>query len=190
MAQAITTEMGAPITMSRDAQAQSGIGHLEAFIDAFAALDEEETLPNGDIQSREPIGVCGLITPWNWPINQIVLKVIPALASGSTCVLKPSEHTLSAQLYAEMIEEAGFPPGVFNLVYGDGPTVGAALSRHSDVAMMSLHRLHTRRCCGQPGCQRWCQTCCAGAGRKVTEFDFCGCGSSSAGKRKRGRMLL
>lgn len=139
MAQAITTEMGAPITMSRDAQAQSGIGHLEAFIKAFSALNEEETLPNGDIQSREPIGVCGLITPWNWPINQIVLKVIPALASGSTCVLKPSEHTpLSAQLYAEMIDEAGFPPGVFNLVFGDGPTVGAALSRHSDVAMMSF----------------------------------------------------
>ncbi|MFX0545114.1 aldehyde dehydrogenase family protein [Roseovarius sp. S1116L3] len=139
LAEAITTEMGAPITMSREVQAESGIGHLEAFIDALEALKEEETLPNGDILSREPIGVCGLITPWNWPINQIALKVIPALATGSTCILKPSEHTpLSAQLFAEMVDEAGFPAGVFNLVQGDGPTVGAALSRHPDVAMMSF----------------------------------------------------
>jgi aldehyde dehydrogenase (NAD+) len=139
LAQAITTEMGAPITMSRDVQAWSGLGHLEAFIETLEAHHDEETLPSGDIVSHEPIGVCGLITPWNWPINQIALKVVPALATGCTCVLKPSEHTpLSARLWAEMIHEAGFPPGVFNLVYGDGPTVGAALSRHPDVAMMSF----------------------------------------------------
>ncbi|WP_022706271.1 aldehyde dehydrogenase family protein [Paracoccus zeaxanthinifaciens] len=139
LAHAITTEMGAPITMSRDVQADSGLGHLNAFIAALQALDEEETLPNGDILSREPIGVCGLITPWNWPINQIALKVVPALATGSTCVLKPSEHTpLSAQIYAEIVEEAGYPAGVFNLVHGDGPTVGAAMSRHPDIAMMSF----------------------------------------------------
>ncbi|TQM92661.1 aldehyde dehydrogenase family protein [Roseinatronobacter monicus] len=139
MAQAITAEMGAPITLSREQQAASGTGHLRAFLDAFDAMDEEETLPNGDIISYEPIGVCGLITPWNWPINQIALKVIPALATGNTCVLKPSEHTpLSARLYAEMIHEAGFPKGVFNLVFGDGPTVGSALSKHPDVAMMSF----------------------------------------------------
>jgi aldehyde dehydrogenase (NAD+) len=139
LAAAITIEMGAPATMSRDAQADAGLGHLEAFITALEAHDEEEILPNGDIVSREPIGVCGLITPWNWPINQIALKVIPALATGSTCVLKPSEHTpLSAQIYAELIHEAGYPAGVFNLVYGDGPSVGAALSRHPDVAMMSF----------------------------------------------------
>ncbi len=139
LARAITTEMGAPATMSREVQADAGIGHLEAFIDALDSLAEEETLPNGDILSREPIGVCGLITPWNWPINQIALKVIPALAAGATCVLKPSEHTpLSAQVYAEIVDEAGYPAGVFNLVQGDGPTVGAALSRHPDVAMMSF----------------------------------------------------
>ena len=139
MAQAITTEMGAPITLSRTQQAASGTGHLRAFLQAFDAMAEEETLPNGDILSHEPIGVCGLITPWNWPVNQIALKVVPALAAGNTCVLKPSEHTpLSAQLYAEMIHDAGFPAGVFNLVFGDGPTVGAAMSRHPDVAMMSF----------------------------------------------------
>ncbi|MBB5516747.1 aldehyde dehydrogenase (NAD+) [Rubricella aquisinus] len=139
MAQAITAEMGAPITLSREQQAASGTGHLRAFLAAFDAMEEEKVLPNGDILTYEPIGVCGLITPWNWPVNQISLKVIPALAAGNTCVLKPSEHTpLSARLYAEMIHEAGFPPGVFNLVYGDGPEVGAALSRHPDIAMMSF----------------------------------------------------
>ncbi|MDA9207753.1 aldehyde dehydrogenase family protein [Octadecabacter sp.] len=139
MAQAITAEMGAPITLSREQQAASGTGHLEAFLDAFDAMDEENVLPNGDILSHEPIGVCGLITPWNWPVNQISLKVIPALAAGNTCVLKPSEHTpLSAKIYAEMIHEAGFPAGVFNLVYGDGPSVGSAMSTHPDVSMMSF----------------------------------------------------
>ncbi|WP_417807064.1 aldehyde dehydrogenase family protein [Thioclava sp.] len=139
LAHAITAEMGAPATMAREVQADAGIGHLEGFIAALEALEEEETLTNGDILSREPIGVCGLITPWNWPINQIALKVVPALATGATCVLKPSEHTpLSAQIYAEIVHEAGYPAGVFNLVQGDGPTVGAALSRHPDVAMMSF----------------------------------------------------
>jgi aldehyde dehydrogenase (NAD+) len=139
MARAITAEMGAPITLSREQQAASGTGHLRAFLEAFDAMDEEQVLSNGDILSHEPIGVCGLITPWNWPINQIALKVIPALAAGNTCVLKPSEHTpLSAQIYAQMIHEAGFPAGVFNLVFGGGPEVGAALSRHPDVAMMSF----------------------------------------------------
>ncbi len=96
-------------------------------------------LQNGDVLLREPIGVCGLITPWNWPINQIALKVVPALATGSTCVLKPSEFTpLNAMLYAEMIDEAGFPAGVFNLVNGDGINAGAALSKHRDVDMMSF----------------------------------------------------
>jgi len=139
LAWAITTEMGAPISMSRASQADCGIGHLEGFIAALNAQDDREILPNGDILTREPIGVCGLITPWNWPINQIALKVIPALATGSTCVLKPSEYTpLSANVYAEIIHEAGFPAGVFNLVHGDGPTVGASLSRHPDVSMMSF----------------------------------------------------
>ncbi|SIQ78312.1 aldehyde dehydrogenase (NAD+) [Rhizobium sp. RU20A] len=139
MAQTITLELGAPITMSTDQQAHVGIGHLEGFIDALKRMKMRETLPNGDIVLREPIGVCGLITPWNWPINQIALKVVPALATGSTCILKPSEFTpLNALLYAEMIHEAGFPAGTFNLVNGDGVHVGAALSKHIDVDMMSF----------------------------------------------------
>ncbi|SNS85406.1 aldehyde dehydrogenase family protein [Tropicimonas sediminicola] len=139
LARAMTAEMGAPATMSREVQAESGIGHLEAFIAALEAQEEELTLDNGDILTREPIGVVGMITPWNWPINQIALKVIPALATGCTCVLKPSEHTpLSADIYAEIVHEAGYPAGVFNLVHGDGPTVGAAIARHPDVAMVSF----------------------------------------------------
>ena len=139
LAQAITTEMGAPITMSREAQADAGVGHLEGFIDALKNSKDREVLSSGDTILREPIGVCGLITPWNWPINQIALKVIPALAAGSTCVLKPSEYTpLSATLYAEMLHDAGFPKGAFNLLHGDGPTVGSAMSRHPDIQMMSF----------------------------------------------------
>ncbi|MCU9850258.1 aldehyde dehydrogenase family protein [Defluviimonas sp. WL0024] len=139
LAQAMTAEMGAPITMSRAAQAEAAVGHLGAVLDALRAQEARVSLPNGDVLVREPIGVCGLITPWNWPINQIALKVLPALAAGCTCVLKPSEHTpLSAAVYAQMIHDAGFPAGVFNLVHGDGPTVGAALSRHPDVDMISF----------------------------------------------------
>jgi aldehyde dehydrogenase (NAD+) len=139
MAQAITTEMGAPITMSREMQAACGIDIIKDFIEALERQPEEEELPNFDILIREPIGVCGLITPWNWPINQIVLKVASVLAVGSTCVLKPSEYTpLSAALFAEFVHEAGYPDGAFNLVFGDGPNVGAAISRHPDIAAMSF----------------------------------------------------
>ncbi|MBP1861336.1 aldehyde dehydrogenase family protein [Rhizobium herbae] len=139
MAQTITLELGAPLTMSREQQADVGVGHLQGFIDALKRLHMREVLPNGDVMLREPIGVCGLITPWNWPINQIALKVVPALATGSTCILKPSEFTpLNAMLYAEMVHEAGFPAGTFNLVNGDGLNAGAALSKHKDVDMMSF----------------------------------------------------
>ncbi|MDG1457528.1 MAG: aldehyde dehydrogenase family protein [Pseudoprimorskyibacter sp.] len=139
LAQAMRMEMGAPITMARDAQADAAIGHLQGFIDALETMTERTVLPNGDVLLREPIGVCGLITPWNWPMNQIALKVIPALATGCTCVLKPSEHTpISAMIYAEIIHKAGYPAGVFNLVQGDGITVGAAMSRHPDIQMMSF----------------------------------------------------
>lgn len=139
MAETITAELGAPRTMSREQQADVGVGHLKGYIDALKKLKMREALPNGDTLVREPIGVCGLITPWNWPVNQIALKVVPALATGCTCVLKPSEFTpLNAILYAEMIDEAGFPPGVFNLVNGDGIHAGAALSRHKDVDMISF----------------------------------------------------
>lgn len=139
LAQAMRLEMGAPISMARSDQADAAVGHLQGFIDALEKLEEQITLASGDVLVREPIGVCGLITPWNWPMNQIVLKVAPALATGSCCILKPSEHTpISAMIYAEIIDEAGYPPGVFNLVNGDGPTVGAALSRHADIQMMSF----------------------------------------------------
>jgi aldehyde dehydrogenase (NAD+) len=139
LAQAMRMEMGAPISMARDAQADAAVGHLQGFIDALETLEERTTLANGDVLMLEPIGVCGLITPWNWPMNQIALKVVPALATGCTCVLKPSEHTpVSAMVYAEIIHEAGYPAGVFNLVNGDGINVGSALSRHPDVQMMSF----------------------------------------------------
>ncbi|MBC8240038.1 MAG: aldehyde dehydrogenase family protein [Alphaproteobacteria bacterium] len=139
LAQAMRMEMGAPISMARDAQADAAVGHLQGFIDALETLEERTTLANGDVLMREPIGVCGLVTPWNWPMNQIALKVIPALATGCTCVLKPSEHTpVSAMVYAEIIDEAGYPAGVFNLINGDGANVGSALSRHRDVQMMSF----------------------------------------------------
>ena len=102
LAQAMRLEMGAPISMARSDQADAAVGHLQGFIDALEKLEEQITLASGDVLVREPIGVCGLITPWNWPMNQIVLKVVPALATGSCCILKPSEHTpISAMIYAE-----------------------------------------------------------------------------------------
>ena len=136
---AITQEMGAPIRLSRNSQAETAIGHLDGFIEALEAQKATGKLPNGDDYAREPIGVCGLITPWNWPMNQIALKVIPALATGCTCVLKPSEYTpISATVYAEIVDAAGFPAGSFNMIHGDGPNVGAALSRHPEIHMMSF----------------------------------------------------
>ncbi|SNZ06698.1 aldehyde dehydrogenase (NAD+) [Cohaesibacter gelatinilyticus] len=139
MASIITQEMGAPKVLSERAQAAVGIGHLQGFIDALKEYEFRQTTPSGDIIQREAIGVCGLITPWNWPMNQMVLKIAPALASGCTMVLKPSELTpLSAMLYAEILHEAGVPAGVFNLINGEGPVVGSALSRHPDVQMMSF----------------------------------------------------
>ena len=142
MAQAITMEMGAPITMSIESQAPSGLSHLLAFIKEAEDFSFDHILsdeaPSEHI-AHEPIGVCGLITPWNWPINQVALKVIPALAVGCTVVLKPSELApLSALILAEMIDEAGFPAGVFNLVNGDGPGVGEVMSNHEGIDMMSF----------------------------------------------------
>ena len=141
LAQAMTAEMGAPITMSRNAQATAGIEHIKAGIKALEKEQEQENLASGenDFLVREPIGVCGLITPWNWPINQVTLKVVPALATGCTCVLKPSEHTpVSAAIFTQVIHDAGVPAGVFNLIQGEGPVVGAALSCHPDIQMMSF----------------------------------------------------
>ena len=138
MAAAISQEMGAPSSLSRKAQAPAGLAHLLETVKVLEHFKFEE-LKGSTLMRKEPIGVCGLITPWNWPMNQIVCKVAPALAAGCTMVLKPSEFApLSAYLFAQILDEAGVPPGVFNLVNGDGPTVGAAISSHPDVAMVSF----------------------------------------------------
>jgi aldehyde dehydrogenase (NAD+) len=138
LAAAITAEMGAPAQLSLKAQAASGLGHFQATMAALQSMKLEETLGGSRI-IKEPIGVCGLITPWNWPINQIACKVAPALAAGCTMVLKPSEIApVNATIFAEILDAAGVPAGVFNLVHGDGPGVGAALSAHPDIDMMSF----------------------------------------------------
>jgi len=138
VARAISDEMGAPMKFARHAQAASGLEHLTTTLAVLKEFEFEETLGSTLIR-REPIGVCALITPWNWPINQISCKVAPALAAGCTMVLKPSEVApLSAHVFAEILEEAGVPQGVFNLLDGDGPTVGEALARHPDVDMVSF----------------------------------------------------
>ena len=138
MAETISREMGAPISLSRKAQAPAGLGHLAEIVKVLEHFQFEE-LKGSTLMRKEPIGVCGLITPWNWPMNQIVTKVAPALAAGCTMVLKPSEMApLSAYLFAQILHEAAVPPGVFNLVNGDGPTVGAAIASHPDVAMVSF----------------------------------------------------
>jgi aldehyde dehydrogenase (NAD+) len=138
MAAAITEEMGAPAALSQKAQAAMGIGHLQAALAVLKKYPFQE-LRGTTMLSREPIGVCGLITPWNWPVNQIACKVAPALAVGCTMVLKPSELSpFSAQVWTEVLDAAGVPAGVFNLVNGDGPTVGAAISSHPEVDMVSF----------------------------------------------------
>lgn len=137
-AKAISLEMGAPAKLSKYAQAPSGTGHFAAALKALKEFEFEERIGN-TLVVKEPIGVCGLITPWNWPINQLACKIAPALATGCTMVLKPSEVApLSALLLAEVLDEAGVPAGVFNLVNGDGPTVGSAMSGHPDIDMMSF----------------------------------------------------
>jgi aldehyde dehydrogenase (NAD+) len=138
MAQTISLEMGCPISLARSAQAAAGLGHLFEIVKVLENFKFED-LKGSTLMRKEPIGVCGLITPWNWPMNQIAAKVAPALAAGCTVVLKPSEMApLSAYLFAQILDEAGVPPGVFNLVNGDGPTVGAAIAAHPDVAMVSF----------------------------------------------------
>ena len=141
MAEAITLEMGAPKDWAFEQQSQSGKDHIKTFIEKYSQFNFEKYYDEelGNYIAYEPIGVCALITPWNWPINQIALKVLPALAAGCTMILKPSEIApLSGMLFAEMIDEAGFPPGVFNLVNGDGAGVGTHLSGHPDIDMVSF----------------------------------------------------
>jgi aldehyde dehydrogenase (NAD+) len=138
IATVISQEMGAPMWLAQAAQAPSGLGQFMGTINALKEYQFEYMMGGTKIR-REPIGVVGLITPWNWPINQITCKVAPALAVGCTMVLKPSEMApLDAMILAEIMHEAGVPPGVFNLVNGDGPGVGSALSTHPDVDMMSF----------------------------------------------------
>ena len=138
MAETISLEMGAPLSLSRAAQAPAGLAHFSEIVKVLGQFKFEE-LKGSTLMRKEPIGVCGLITPWNWPMNQIACKVAPALAAGCTMVLKPSEIApLSAYLFAQILDEAGVPRGVFNLVNGDGPMVGSAISSHPDVAMVSF----------------------------------------------------
>ncbi len=142
MGQAMSLEMGAPIDMAITSQAGAGTGHMQDAITTLREFEFDRILGDHAPDDRillEPIGVVGLITPWNWPMNQVVLKVLPAMAAGCTMVLKPSEIApLSSHLFAEMVHEAGFPAGVFNMVHGDGPGVGTQLSVHRDVDMISF----------------------------------------------------
>ena len=138
LAEAVTEEMGAPPSLAAGPQVFLGIGHLNTAIDVLKNFKFEEQ--NGaTLIVKEPIGVCGLITPWNWPINQVAVKVFPALATGCTIVLKPSEVApYSPHIFAEILDAAGVPAGVFNLINGDGPGVGVALASHPDIDMVSF----------------------------------------------------
>ncbi|MEO3998993.1 aldehyde dehydrogenase family protein [Mesorhizobium sp. CAU 1732] len=142
MAKAISDEMGAPIKLALESQAAVGVSHIKTFIRTLKDFEFEHALDERNPQERilrEPIGVCGLITPWNWPMNQVTLKVIPAIAAGCTVVLKPSEIApLSSIVFAEILDAADLPAGVFNMVNGDGPGVGEAMSRHPGIDMMSF----------------------------------------------------
>ncbi|MQF84539.1 MAG: aldehyde dehydrogenase family protein [SAR202 cluster bacterium] len=142
MAEAISMEMGAPIKMASNAQVNAGLRHTKDFLEAMKEFKFEQPL-RPDTPDEQmlfgPVGVCGLITPWNWPMNQVTLKVIPAILTGCTMILKPSEVApMSSMLFAEMMDEVDCPPGVFNLVNGDGPTVGEAMSAHPSIDMMSF----------------------------------------------------
>jgi aldehyde dehydrogenase (NAD+) len=138
IAEAVSDEMGAPLQFARDAQVWAGRVHLEATIEALESFEFSSQRGSTRIV-KEAIGVAGLITPWNWPLNQIVCKVAPAIAAGCTMVLKPSEVApISGIIFAEIMHEAGVPKGVFNMVSGDGPGVGEHLSRHPDIAVMSF----------------------------------------------------
>ena len=138
LAAAITSEMGAPVCLANAAQVPSGLGHFAAVLPVLENYKFQETR-GSTLIVKEAAGVCGFITPWNWPLNQIACKVAPALAAGCTIVLKPSEVApINAYILAEIIDECGLPPGVFNLVNGDGPNVGAAISAHPEVDVVSF----------------------------------------------------
>ena len=142
MAKAISVEMGAPIKLATESQAAAGAFHIKAFIETMKTFVFEHPLSEAAPHERilhEPIGVCGLITPWNWPMNQVTLKVVPAIAAGCTVVLKPSEIApMSSIVFAEIVDETGLPAGVFNMINGDGPIVGDVMARHPGIDMMSF----------------------------------------------------
>src|SRR5437868_2924744 len=138
VANAIRDEMGAPAKLASASQAGIGVSHISTMIEVLGTFEFEERRGSTRLV-LEPVGVCALITPWNWPINQVASKVIPALAAGCTMVLKPSEFSpFSAIIWAEVMHEAGVPAGVFNLINGTGTEVGAALACHPDVDMVSF----------------------------------------------------
>jgi aldehyde dehydrogenase (NAD+) len=138
IARAISTEMGAPIKLAKGSQTRIGVGHISAMIEVLKAFQFEQMQGTTRLV-QEPVGVCALITPWNWPMNQVAAKVVPALAAGCTMVLKPSEYSpFSAIIWAKVMHEAGVPAGVFNLINGDGPHVGAPLASHRDIDMVSF----------------------------------------------------
>ncbi|MDX1491484.1 MAG: aldehyde dehydrogenase family protein [Pseudohongiellaceae bacterium] len=138
LAQAVSSEMGAPISMARAAQVGTGIAHFATARQILADFEFEESRGKTRVV-KEPVGVCGFITPWNWPLNQVACKVAPAIAAGCTMILKPSEMSpVSAYILAEIIADSGIPAGVFNLVNGDGPNVGAAISSHPDIDLVSF----------------------------------------------------
>jgi aldehyde dehydrogenase (NAD+) len=138
LAEAVTEEIGAPVSLASGPQVGLGLGHLSTAIDVLKNYSFEEQRGQ-TLLVKEPIGVCGLITPWNWPLNQIAVKVFPALATGCTMVLKPSENApYSGQIFTEILAAAGVPAGVYNMVNGDGPGVGVALSSHPDIDMISF----------------------------------------------------
>jgi len=138
IATAISDEMGAPMTLAERAQAAAGLGHLASTLDVLKNYEFEEKIGNA-VVVKEPVGVIGMITPWNWPLNQIACKVAPALAAGCTMILKPSEFTpTSALIFAEVLDAAGVPKGVFNLINGLGPEVGVAMSEHPGIDMISF----------------------------------------------------
>ena len=137
---AMITEMGCPRSFTHEVQTPCGDGHIEVMIEVLESFQFEHPSPRGGSTIvHEPVGVCALITPWNWPINQVVAKVLPSLASGCTCVLKPSEESaLSAILFAQMLDEAGFPAGAFNLINGNGEIAGNSMSAHPDIELVSF----------------------------------------------------
>ena len=138
LAKSMANEMGAPLNFAATAQVGAGIGGFLGTIEALKTFEFSER-HGANLVVYEPIGVVGMITPWNWPLNQIALKVAPALAGGNTMILKPSEECPgNAAIFAEILDAAGVPPGVFNLVQGDGPGVGAAISAHKDIEMVSF----------------------------------------------------